>query len=166
MAQTIKTINQLAKVLEDKIKATLKLVAADVKKEVDKYLQEYYDEYDPNEYFRTEQLLNCCKIRSVKSDGRMVGIEVYLDINSLRYNTKDADAFKTVVAANSGLHGGWDISILQNGQVPWSVISDNDGISYGNGTQIWEEPIRELIDKGRIIAIFKKCAKTRGLDIK
>ena len=51
-------------------------------------------------------------------------------------------------------------------QIPWSVISSNDGTSYGSGTQIWEYPMRELFDGGKLITLFKKHAKQRGLNIK
>lgn len=174
MEQVIKDMSQLAKALEPKIIATLELVAEDVKNEIDKYLQEYYDEYDPAErasstelyYRRTEQLRNCCKIGKPVVNGNTISTTVYLDINSLKYNTPGADAYKTVVAANSSLHGGWDVSNLQSGQVSWTAISGNTGESWGSGTQIWEEPMQELIDNGKLVTIFKKCAKQRGLNIK
>ncbi len=70
-------------------------------------------------------------------NGKII-IKVYLDIDSLHYDTKGADAFKTVVAANIGLHGGWDVANLQNGQVSWESISGNTGESFGSGTPIWE----------------------------
>ena len=172
MAQVIKNLGQFAKVLEPKVVATLELVAEDVKKEIDKALQDYYDEYDPSVrasitsfyYHRTDQLKNCCKIGQPKVSGNTISIEVYLDIDSLSYDTKGADPYKTVVSANSSLHGGWDVSTME--QIPWSVISGNDGTSYGSGTQIWEEPIRELIDNGKLITLFKKCARQHGLNIK
>ena len=172
MAQVIKNMGQFAKALEPKVVATLELVAEDVKKEIDEALQRYYDEYDPTFgkmltswfYQRTDQLKNCCKIGQPKISGNMISIEIYLDIDSLSYNTPGADPYKTVVAANSGLHGGWDVSTME--QIPWSMISNNDGTSYGNGTQIWEEPMRELIDNGKLITLFKKCARRHGLNIK
>lgn len=172
MAQVIKNMGQFAKALEQKVVATLELVAEDVKKEIDEALQRYYDEYDPTFgkmltswfYQRTDQLKNCCKIGQPKISGNTISIEIYLDIDSLSYNTPGADPYKTVVAANSGLHGGLDVSTME--QIPWSVISGNDGTSYGSGTQIWEEPIRELIDNGKLITLFKKCAKQHGLNIK
>ena len=176
MAQVIKNMGQFAKALEPKVVATLELVAEDVKKEIDKALEDYYDEYDPMPYdddailmktywyYRTEQLLNCCRIGTPKISGNTISIEIYLDIDSLQYDAPGADPYKTVVAANSGLHGGWDVGEME--QIPWSMISNNDGTSYGNGTQIWEEPIRELIDNGKLITLFKKCARQHGLNIK
>lgn len=174
MAQVIKNMSQLAKALEPKIAATLELVAEDVKNEIDKYLQEYYDEYDPSErasftelyYRRTEQLRNCCKIGKPVVNGNTMSATVYLDVDSLKYDTSGADAYKTVRAADAGLHGGWDVSHLSSGQVSWTAISGSPRESFGSGTQIWEEPMQELIDNGKLVTIFKKCAKQRGLNIK
>lgn len=174
MATVIKNLGQFAKALEPKIVATLEAVAEDTKQEIDDYLQAYYDEYNPlmggllGKFFyqRTYQLRDCCKICKPKIVNGKISIEVYLDIDSLNYNTPGADAFKTVVAANAGLHGGWDISNMQSGQVSWESISGNTGESWGSDTQIWEEPIRELIDNGKLITIFKKHAKARGLNLR
>jgi len=174
MAQVIKNMGQFAKVLEPKIVSTLELVAEDVKHEIDDYLQQYYDEYDPAFgklltswfYQRTDQLKNCCKIGKPKISNGKISIEVYLDIDSLDYNTPGADPYKSIISANSGLHGGWDVSNLASGQVSWDSISGNDGTKWGSGTQIWEEPMRELIDNGKLVTIFKKCAKAHGLNLK
>ena len=174
MAQVIKNMSQLSKALEPKITDILELVAEDVKSEIDKYLQDYYDEYDPSErasfmelyYRRTEQLKNCCKIGKPAVNGNTISATVYLDVDSLKYDTSGADAYKTVRAADAGLHGGWDVSHLSSGQVSWTAISGSQRESFGSGTQIWEEPMQELIDNGKLVAIFKKCAKQRGLNIK
>lgn len=174
MAQVIKNLGQFAKALEPKVIATLEAVAEDTKREIDNYLQAYYDEYDPllggllGRFFyqRTYQLRDCCKIGKPKIINGKISIEVYLDIGSLSYDTLEADPYKTVVAGNAGLHGGFDISNISAGQVPWSAISGNTGNKFGTGTQIWEEPMRELIENGKLVTIFKKCAKQRGLNIK
>mgnify|MGYP002517229783 CR=1 FL=1 len=115
-------------------------------------------------YQRTDQLRNCCKIGKPKIVGNTISIEIYLDIDSLQYDARGADPYKTVVAANAGLHGGWDVSVME--QIPWGMISSNDGAAYGNGTQIWKEPIEELFTKGKLIESFKRNAKARGLNLK
>lgn len=174
MSKTIKNMSDLSKVLAPKINKILDAVAEDVKVEIDDALSDYYDEYDPafgkllTSYFyqRTYQLRNSCKIGKVTNNGNKSQIKVYLDINSLDYSNKGANPYKTVVAANAGLHGGWDIEDMSNGQVPWSAISSNSGESYGSGTQIWEEPMRELFDNGKLVALFKKHARAHGLNIK
>ena len=167
MAQKIKNLNDLAKALEPKIREILVLVAEDTQQEIRKYLEEYYREYNPLRYVpRTDQLLNCCKIGQVKKNGNGLSIEVYLDVDSLHYTAEGADPYKSLVSANSGLHGGWNPSDISAGQVPWNPISSNDGSRHGSGTQIWEKPMEELIDNGKLIELFKKHAKTRGLNIK
>lgn len=176
MAKMIKNLGQFAEVLKPKVVATLQLVAQDVKQEIDESLQRYYDEYEPEPddpygqaykqfwYHRTYQLLDCCVIGTPKIKGNTISIEIYLDIDSLTYNTKGADPYKTVVAANAGLHGGFNIETMY--QVPWSIVESNNGTAYGNGTQIWEEPMKELFTKGKLIESFKRHAKARGLNIK
>lgn len=174
MAQAIKNLGRLTKALEPKIIAILELAAEDTKKEIDEAIQEYYREYNPSVrasytdfyYRRTEQLKNCCKVGKPVVNGNTISATVYLDIDSLKYDTPGADAYKTVRAADAGLHGGWDVSNLQSGQVSWAAISGNTGESFGSGTQIWEEPMQELIDNGKLVAIFKKYAKAQGLNIK
>ena len=82
-----------------------------------------------------------------------------MDIDSLSYDTPGADSYKTVVAANNSLHEGWDTSNFSSGQVTCDSIKDNDGTRRGSGTQIWEDPMRELLDGGKLITLFKKHAK-------
>ena len=167
MAKIIRNMNDLSKVLEPKIRQILDLVAEDVKKEIDEALDKYYDEYNPVSYTpRTDQLKNCCKISKISKNGTTFDIEIYLDIDSLQYTTKGADAYKTVKAGDTGLHGGWNPSNISAGQVPWEDIENNNSARYGSGTQIWEEPMRELFDNGKLIELFKKYARLRGLNIK
>lgn len=174
MGTPIKNLNYLAAALKPKILSLLDASAENAKQKIYDHLRQYYDEYDPSSrathtdfyYRRTRQLRNCCKIGEPQVDSGKISIHVYLDTGALNYATEGADPYKTAVAANSGLHGGWDVSHLSDGQVPWSAISGNTGDMFGTGTRIWEEPMRELIEKGKLVAIFKKCARQRGLNIK
>lgn len=174
MAQKIHNFGDFAKALKPQVVATLEKVADDVKKEIDKAIDKYYSEYDPSArqivgrywYKRTDQLRNCCKIGQPKTSGNTITIEVYLDIDSLNYESPGADAYKTVVAANAGLHGGWDVSSFVKGQTTWGSIADNDGSRWGSGTQIWEEPMNELFEGDKIVTLFKKYAKAHGLNLK
>ena len=177
MAKVIKNLGQFAEVLKPQVIATLELVAQDVKKEIDEALDRYYEEYDPDPddiyareykhfwYHRTDQLRDCCTIGKPRVVGNTISIDIYLDVDSLDYSVqRGADPYKTVVSANAGLHGGWDVSVME--QIPWGMISSNDGTAYGNGTQIWKEPIEELFTKGKLIESFKRNAKARGLNLK
>lgn len=122
MATVIQNLGQFAKALEPKIIATLELVANDVKKEIDEALDRYYEEYYPILYERTDQLKKCCKIGNVKISNGTINIDVYLDVDSLKYSTPGANAYKTVVAANAGLHGGcttFEVAVIFATLVAW-----------------------------------------------
>lgn len=174
MSQTIKNTKELSKAIYQKITAILDLVANDVKAEIDEALDRYYNEYDPRDraarisfyYHRTNQLKNCCKISKPKLQGNTIIVDIYLDIDSLNYQTDGADPYKTVVSSASGLHGGWDTSHLSSGQVSWQSIKNNDGSRWGSGTQIWKEPMDDLFSNGKLIESFKRHAKEYGLNIK
>ena len=162
----IRTISELSTALTPKISAILDSVARDVKSEIDDTLGEYYREYTPIYYNRTDQLRDCCKIGKVTKQSNSVVVEVYLDIDSLEYRARGADPYKTVVAANSGLHGGFDPNNVSLGQVPWDIIRSNTGTPYGGGTQIWEKPMQRLLNDREIVALFKKHALSHGIKIK
>lgn len=167
MATVIKNLGQFAKALEPKIIEILDLVAEDVKHEIDETLNEYCEEYSPVYYHRTDQLRNCCKIGRPNLINGKIGVEVYLDIDSLKYNTSGSDSYKTVRAGDAGLHGGIDPANPHGGQIPWPIVSSgNIGDRHGSGTQIWSEPMEELIDNGKLITIFKKYAKARGINLR
>ncbi len=61
------------------------------------------------------------------------------------------------------MHGGFDPETMQ--QIPWDSVKGNIGEQIGSGTRIWEEPMEELIDNGKLESIFIDCAKKRGLTL-
>ena len=156
----IRNKGDLERAIRKKLDDVLNDIAKDVQEEIQKALDSYYEEYDPSYYPRTNQLRDCCKIQKTGS-GKYC---VYLDIDSLNYRTEGADAYKTVVAANSGLHGGYDYE--KRKIVPWTEISENVGKEAGPGTQIWEGPMFTLLSEGEIINLFKKAAERHGLKLK
>lgn len=169
MAKTLNYV--LKKVAIQKITSILEKVAEDVKAEIDAAINKYYAEYEPGKisnykkfyYHRTEQLKKCCKISEPSIVDNIIKIQVYLDVASLKYETKGADPYKTMVAANAGLHGGFDPNTKS--VIPWSKIKSNSGTKFGSGTQIWKEPIESLLNDNKLIDSFKKHAKKYGLNI-
>lgn len=167
----VKSLDQLTNVIIAKIEKLLDTVAEKVKERIDEELERYYDDYDPawtsftRKYFynRTYQLRNACKISPINKGLNEMSVEIYIDVNSLNYSTPGADPWKTVVAANSGLHGGW---VINNGkadrQIPWEDL--NDDSNYGN-VRIWDTPMEELLDSRKLRDIFIDEAKKLGLNI-
>lgn len=169
----VKSVDELANAVAKRfVEKVLVAVAKDVQKEIDESLESYYDEYDPSEgkdetdvfYRRTYQLRNSCKIGKVTHNGDKLNIDVFIDIDSLHYEDPHADPYKTVRAAQAGLHGGWDYE--EGKKVSWKrVASANFRDKIGPGTQIWSEPMGRLFDDGKLIQLFVKHARKYGLNI-
>lgn len=163
-----KNINELIKELQAELNKIIELIAQDVENEIDNALSIYYQEYHPKRYIpRTYQLRNCCHISAPKITGNSISIEVYLDISSLNYTQKGADPYKTVVAADVGLHGGYDIT--EEKIIPWKEIDPASHSLTGSeysGTSIWTDPIEDMIKNRWIQEWFIEHARKRGLTIK
>jgi len=163
-----KNMADLIKNIRKQLDATILLVAQDVQEYIQKELDKYYSEYDPAKYIpRTHQLQNCCVVSQPQIINNSIKVDVYLDIESLHYITKGADPFKTVVSADYGLHGGWDIE--DKHIVPWEQISPQntgDVDTGGNGTSIWTVPITEILTTKKIRQWFMEAAKKYGLPLR
>lgn len=169
---TVNSASGLTKAIISQCEIMLNKVADKVKERVDQELETYYAEYSPEIlygmqtfwYDRTNQLRNCCKISPIVKGLNNITVTIYLDIDSLNYSTPGADAFKTVVAADHGLHGGW---IINHGvaveQVPWDEISGDYGDIDGAG--IWSKPMKELLEGGKLRKYFLEEANKLGLNI-
>lgn len=118
---------------------------------IKKALVEFYQDYDPVLYERTNQLLHSL----VKSDVRHVGngyrAEVYFDLSSINYVTGNEPSGKQVMAAASqGLHG---------------AIGNNLLYRPGNtGADVWNTPIQEI--DARAIDMIVRELKAQGIPIK
>lgn len=173
MLKKVKNFGTFQAAMSNDVMAVLEDVANEVKEKVDEYLESYYEEYDPRKedartwyYHRTGQLRNACKVGEPRIYKNKIMIDVYLDVDSLEYNTPGASAYKTVIAANHGLHGGWNVDDKDNKyQVPWSAIEPESESPTANGTQIWSEPMKELLDNGGLDRLFKQFARQRGINI-
>lgn len=162
---------QLSQAIIAKFEVILNKVADKVKQRVDEEIETYYAEYSPEimygmktfYYDRTNQLRDCCKIKPIVKGLNSITVEIYLDIDSLSYSTAGADPWKTVVSADSGLHGGWEVKYgVATEQIPFGEIGDGSG--YGE-TRIWHNPMSELLEGGKLKEMFLKYAKEFKLNL-
>lgn len=118
---------------------------------IDKFLMNYYSEFSPEVYQRTQQLLHSLVKSDIKSTGNGWVAEVYFDVGLLDYSMKTINGVKvpnkgwseakTLSAAAHGSHGGWV-----------------------SGTAIWDDPMKILDDKA--IDILKNNLVAAGIPIK
>lgn len=133
---------------------------------IKKFLDEFYDDYDPHEggkfgYDRTYQLLNSLVKQRIIPDGKGYKAEVYFDLDKLRYGKYawqggDAPTGEQVFeAAKQGFHGAIGDA---GGGYQFQYVSGNTGVS------IWNDPIRELDAKA--IDILADMLRAEGIPIK
>ena len=78
-----------SKALKDEILKRSKPAVASAKQrayeKIDEFLHNYYSDYTPKEYIRTQQLLHSLVQTGVKSNGNGWEAEVYFDASKLNY---------------------------------------------------------------------------------
>lgn len=126
-----------------------------------KFLDDYYNDYDPELYDRTRQLFNSLVKSRIMPDGNGYKAEVYFDLDKLHYAKFDwqkgnAPTGEQVFdAAKQGLHGAIGDA---GGGYQFRYIAGNTGIN------IWSDPIRELDAKA--IDILVDMLRAEGIPIK
>ena len=84
--KTYDSIESLYKDLEKEIKKDLKIIAVQIKADIDQYIEDnIYNSYEPFVYERTRELAKSCKITPVKNIGGEWYIEIYI-LNEIHKN--------------------------------------------------------------------------------
>ena len=131
---------------------------------IKRFLDQFYDDYDPTLYNRTYQLLNSLVKSRVVPYGKGYQAEVYFDLDSLQYYKQawqggDPPSGEQVFeAAKQGLHGA-----IGDAGVGWKHWEYNY-VSGNTGVNIWGDPIHELDAKA--IDILVDMLKAEGIPIK
>lgn len=119
---TFKTTDELESYLLSKMQPAISIVAEKIYHIIDKILAQWYREYNPVLYERTQQLLHSLVKSDVISTGNGYKVEVYFDVSALDYSYKyingemyandGASGEDVMQAAMSGGHGasGWKIA--------------------------------------------------------
>ncbi len=146
MAQTIKSMSDLTKVIESRIQQALKMTQQEIFEVVQQHITDYYHEYSPRMYQRTWEFLNSLiKTEIVKSsNGISCSVEIDKDYLSYRYQG-GATGLDVVTYANQHSHGG--------------VYDDDFG-------QFWDDAMAELGLEPGIKYLMKSNLKKCGVPVK
>ena len=153
---TFKNEAQLKKFLSDKCAKAVNNAKEKVYEEFAGNLNQFYTEYKPKEYIRTEALFNALEVTDVNKVGNqhMTRVEAEVGFNTPHYEH------------------GW--VKLQSGESDWSSWTDEqildvvmqDSLPHGGyeeGTAIWKESMKNLGGKRGIDNLLKKELKKQGL---
>lgn len=133
---------QLKSFLMAKCKDAIISAEEKVHRIIDSCLQQFYDEWKPDQYKRTSQLLHSLVKSGVKPTANGYEAEVYFDADLLNYTTGswDGETVLSVAMESSVPHGG-----------------------YMSGTAIWSESQAIL---GDIRILLEKELKAQGISLK
>ena len=149
---TFNSIDALKNHILSRCEEAIKNAQLEIHAIIDRFLMQYYAEFDPSLYERTYQLLHSLVKSDVKSTGNGYEAEVYFDVSMLDYSVKTLKGIgtwanknwseeKTLSAAAHGSHGGWV-----------------------SGTAIWDDPMK-IID-ATAIEILKKHLIAAGIPLR
>ena len=128
---------------------------------IDDCLKQFYSEFKPDEYIRTQQLLHSLVRSGVKQNGNGFEAEVYFDVGKLNY---DQGVVPLQHTAEHGMYGWaeWDAETV----LRVAMTGDYGGLPHGGyegGTAIWTESLKRL---GNIFELLKQELVAQGIPIK
>lgn len=141
MAQQIRSMAELEKLLLEQCRQLCELAANEVYEAINFFLAQYYSEdWEGRSYQRTEEFLHSAFKTNVKRVGNGYQAEVGIDYESLD-SYYAATGYQVVNWSNMGLHGGIDVGTDTH------VFDDAIDVTINNG-QLLKDCIAFLRGKG------------------
>lgn len=118
--------SQIKKDIEAKAKVAVFNTREKIYSVIEKNLRVYYGEFSPEQYVRTQQLLN-----SLVRQSSGLHAEVYFDAGALNYQTGTWGAAEVLGTSMHGSHGGyvggtaiWDNSMSELGDIVALIVKE------------------------------------------
>lgn len=152
-----KNQKQLEDFLMAKCKNAIIQAEEKVHQTIDNCLKQFYNEFSPDEYIRTEQLLHSLVKSDVKESGNGFEVEVYFDVDGLNYPKGETEL-------QSGRKGyaNWNKDTILDVAMTGSYGGLPHG-GYAEGTAIWTESIKRL---GDVYGLLERELRAQGIPIK
>ena len=147
---------ELKNFLLQKCRNAVVQVEESVHRTIDNCLKQFYSEFSPDEYIRTQQLLHSLVKSGVKQVGNGFEAEVYFDVSSLNYQTGE-------IPTQHGFgYATWDAETVLRVAMTGDYGGKPHG-GYATGTAIWTESMNRL---GNIFELLKQELIAQGIPIK
>ncbi len=153
MAQVIRSMSDLTKILESRIQQALKMTQQEIFKVIQQHITDYYEEPVfrngtsalPMIYDRTYKLLNSLIKTGIVKNGNIISCSVEIDPNYLNYRYMGGmSGLNVMLSANEQFHG-------------WSIEGD---------MKVWDDALSELGLKPGILYLMKSNLKKCGVPVK
>lgn len=148
MAIIIKSMNDLSKILEARIKKALEMTQNEIWEIIQKHIDMYYDEYDPKKYIRTFKFQTESLIKTnIVKDGNKLSCTVEIDPDYLHY------------VYPGGYATGLDVSVTANEHSHGGIYDDSFGC-------FWDDALSEIGLAPGVLYIMKENLKKCGVPVK
>ena len=145
MAIHVSNMKELNKALQPVLKGMVGEMADRVEQNLNYFLQEYYNSYDPVYYRRLNDFLHSAVKVEPKVVGNKVVASVYIDTDSMN-NYYDATGEQVARWANEGTHGG--------------TIQGN------NTPHVWDDTLKETVNNGELLKLAVDYLKSKGFSVR
>lgn len=124
-------------------KQVCEYAANEVYSAINYFLAQYYREYTPISYIRSEQFLRSAFKTTAKKSGNRYVAEIGIDYESLD-DYENATGYEIVFWSNQALHGNVDV---------------------GTNTRVWDDAMSSTIYSGQLLADCIAFLKGKGFKI-
>ena len=155
-----KNEKQLEAFLLQKCKAAVAGTEQKVHNIIDKCLKQFYEQFEPEEYIRTGQLLHSLVKSGVRKVRNGYEAEVYFDVNGLNYPKGEKEL------KNGGIGwANWDKDTILDVVMTGSYSGLPHG-GYAKGTAIWTKSQATMATLGGVFEMLKRELEIIGVPIK
>lgn len=144
MAKHINSMNQLRKALQPVMVKMMAQLAERVYKTLNYYLSDYYTEWTPDSYSRTEAFLRSAVKVDAYPDKGGVRACVYIDYDSMD-SYVNATGYQVAQWADSGSHGG---------------------LFVNHKPHVWQDTMDNTISNGSLVELAVKYLRSQGIPVK
>ena len=137
-------MKELAKAMQPVLLKMTDKLADRVYENLNYFLLDYYEGYDPSSYQRTKDLLySAVKVDAEPYKGG-VRARVYIDTDVMD-SYRNVSGYQVAEWANEGLHGG---------------------IEVDHKPHVWDDTMRETVDNGELLRLAIDYLKSQGISVR
>ena len=158
-----KNEKQLEAFLMNKCKSAVVGTERKVHDIIDKCLQQYYTQFEPEEYIRMGQLLQSLVRSGVKKTKNGYEAEVYFDAKGMHYQKGQVEIQSTASTGRMG-YATWDAETVLEVAMTGSYGGRPHG-GYAKGTAIWTKSQATIATLGGVLEMLERELKLIGVPI-
>ena len=144
MAKHVKNMKELAKALQPTLLKMTDKLADRVYENLNYFLLDYYEGYDPASYQRTKDFLYSAVKVEAKPYKDGVKASVYIDYDSLT-GYRNVTGYQVVKWADDGKHGG---------------------IEVDHKPHVWQDTIDSTVNNGELLRLAIEYLKSKGFSVR